>query len=66
LTPEGLNPKALLKILREQDHVVLGGGQEHLDGKIFRVGHLGFFQEAELIEAMDAVEKRLSEPGLRG
>ncbi len=66
LTPAGLNTKALLKILREQDHIVLGGGQEHLDGKIFRVGHLGFFQEAELIEAMDAVEKRLREPGFRG
>jgi aspartate aminotransferase-like enzyme len=66
LTPEGLNTKALLKILREQDHIVLGGGQEHLDGKIFRVGHLGFFQEAELIEAMDAVEKRLRESGFRG
>src|SRR5205085_993463 len=45
--------------------VVLGGGQEHLDGKIFRVGHLGFFQEAELIEAMDAVQKRLHEFGFK-
>src|SRR5207247_9711775 len=49
LAPEGINTKALLKILREQDHIVLGGGQEHLDGKIFRVGHLGFFEEAELV-----------------
>ncbi|TME08826.1 MAG: alanine--glyoxylate aminotransferase family protein [Chloroflexi bacterium] len=66
LAPEGINTKALLKILREQDHIVLGGGQEHLDGKIFRVGHLGFFEEAELVEAMDAVEKRLHEFGFRG
>jgi aspartate aminotransferase-like enzyme len=66
LTPEGINSKALLKILREQDHVVLGGGQEHLEGKIFRVGHLGFFQESELVEAMDAVEKRLREFGFKG
>ena len=66
LTPEGINTKALLKILREQDHIVLGGGQEHLDGKIFRVGHLGFFEEAELVEAMDAVEKRLHEFGFKG
>ena len=65
LTPDGIDTKALLKILREQDHVVLGGGQEHLDGKIFRVGHLGFFQEVELIEAMDAVEMRLREFGFR-
>lgn len=66
LTPEGINTKALLKILREQDHIVLGGGQEHLDGKIFRVGHLGFFEETELVEAMDAVEKRLREFGFKG
>ena len=66
LAPEGINTKALLKILREQDHIVLGGGQEHLDGKIFRVGHLGFFEEAELVEAMDAVEKRLHEFGFKG
>jgi aspartate aminotransferase-like enzyme len=66
LTPEGINTKALLKILREQDRIVLGGGQEHLDGKIFRVGHLGFFEEAELVEAMDAVEKRLREFGFKG
>ncbi len=66
LTPEGINTKALLKILREEDHVVLAGGQEHLDGKIFRVGHLGFFQKSELVEAMDAVEKRLSEFGFKG
>ena len=45
---------------------MLGGGQEHLDGKIFRVGHLGFFQEADLAEAMDAVEKRLPEFGFKG
>jgi aspartate aminotransferase-like enzyme len=66
LTPEGIDTKAMLKKLREQDRIVLGGGQEHLDGKIFRVGHLGFFQEAELAEAMDAVEKRLREFGFKG
>ena len=66
MTPEGVDTKAMLKKLREQDRIVLGGGQEHLDGKIFRVGHLGFFQDAELVEAMDAVEKRLHEFGFKG
>jgi aspartate aminotransferase-like enzyme len=66
MTPAGIDTKTMLKKLREQDRVVLGGGQEHLDGKIFRVGHLGFFQEAELIEAMDAVQKRLHEFGFNG
>ena len=59
LTPEGIDTKALLKVLREEDHVVFAGGQQHLEGKIFRVGHLGFFEEVDLVEAMDAMEMRL-------
>ena len=66
LTPEGLNVKELLKKLREEDKVVFQGGQEHLEGKIFRVGHLGFFQEIDLVEAMDMMEKRLRESGFTG
>ncbi len=59
LTPEEIDTKALLKVLREEDHVVFAGGQQHLEGKIFRVGHLGFFEEVDLVEAMDAMEMRL-------
>jgi len=66
LTPEGINVKELLKKLREEDKVVFQGGQEHLEGKIFRVGHLGFFQEIDLVEAMDMMEKRLREFGFIG
>ena len=63
LTPESIDSKALLKILREEDGVVFGGGQQQLEGKIFRVGHLGFFEEVDLVEAMDKVEMRLKESG---
>jgi aspartate aminotransferase-like enzyme len=63
VSPDGIDTKALLKTLREQDHIVLGGGQEHLNGKIFRVGHLGYFQEVDLVEAMDKIELRLHEFG---
>ena len=66
LTPEGIDTKALLKKLREQDHVVLAGGQDHLEGKIFRVAHLGFFTEADLAQAMDCLEARLHELGFKG
>lgn len=65
-TPAGIDTKALLKVLREQDHIVFAGGQEHLEGKIFRVGHLGYFEEIELVEAMDTMEIRLHEFGYRG
>jgi len=66
LTPEGIDTKALLSVLREQDHVVFAGGQQHLEGKIFRVGHLGFFEEVDLVEAMDKMEMRLQAFGFKG
>jgi aspartate aminotransferase-like enzyme len=66
LTPEGIDTKALLNTLREEDHVVFGGGQQHLDGKIFRVGHLGFFEAVDLVEAMDKMEMRLRASDLKG
>ena len=61
--PEDVDTKALLKKLREEDHVVFAGGQEHLAGKIIRVGHLGYFEEVDLVEAMDKLEMRLREQG---
>lgn len=63
LSPAGIDTKALLKKLREEDGIVMAGGQEHLDGKIFRIGHLGYFQEVELVEALDKLENRLRESG---
>jgi len=61
LVPEGVEIKALLKTLRENDHVVLAGGQGQLDGKIFRIGHLGYFEQQDLAEAMNCLETRLIE-----
>jgi aspartate aminotransferase-like enzyme len=66
LMPEGIDAKAVIETLRERDHVIFGGGQEHLAGKIIRVGHLGHFEEIELVEAMDALETRLREFGFQG
>ncbi|MGH2478416.1 MAG: pyridoxal-phosphate-dependent aminotransferase family protein, partial [Ktedonobacteraceae bacterium] len=62
-TPEGIDTKALLKVLREEDHVVLASGQAHLEGKIFRVGHLGGFEQRDLVAALDCLEARLGEMG---
>ena len=64
-TPAGLETKALLKKLRDEDQVVLADGQDHMKGKIFRVGHLGYFADADLQQAMDAVERHLHEVGYR-
>ncbi|GCF09373.1 pyridoxal-phosphate-dependent aminotransferase family protein [Dictyobacter arantiisoli] len=62
-TPAGIETKAILKKLREEDQIVLADGQDHMKGKMFRVGHLGYFTQTDLEQAMDAVETRLHELG---
>lgn len=63
--PEGVDGKALTKAMRENEGVVIAGGQEHLEGRIVRIGHLGYFSEADLTACMDALERQLTALGHR-
>lgn len=58
--PDGVDGSALAKRAREEFGVVLGGGQGKLQGKIFRVGHLGWFRKDEIVKALDVVEELLA------
>ncbi|OGO39341.1 MAG: class V aminotransferase [Chloroflexi bacterium RBG_16_57_8] len=58
-----LNIKELRRILREEDQIVLGGGQGKLDGKIFRIGHMGYVTEQEIKEVTAAVGAALPRCG---
>jgi len=59
----GLDSKKLLNILREEHHIVLGGGQQSLDGKIFRIGHLGWVNESDMDTVMTALKVALPKAG---
>jgi aspartate aminotransferase-like enzyme len=63
--PAGLDGAKLRKVLREEYQVVLAGGQQTLDGKIFRIGHLGMVQEADIKEILTAIEKVLPLAGFK-
>lgn len=64
--PEGLDSKKLLKILREEYDTVLAGGQQRLDGKIFRIGHLGYVNEGDIDAVMEALKAALPQAGFSG
>ena len=49
----------LQQILRDEYKVVLSGGQGDLNGKIFRIGHLGWVTEADIKETLEALGKAL-------
>jgi len=59
--PDDIDAKALLNTLRERDHVVLAGGQEHLSGKIVRIGHMGFCEVRDLFTALNCLQVRLQD-----
>ncbi len=61
MVPEGVDINALFKKLLEEDHIVFGSGPERLNGKIFRIGHLGYVHESEIVTALDKLEQRLRE-----
>jgi aspartate aminotransferase-like enzyme len=62
-TPEAL--KSLLTTLRTAHGLVLAGGQESLQGKIFRIGHLGFIDDADAYTILALLEAGLIDTGLR-
>ncbi len=61
----GLDIKKMRQILREEYGVVLAGGQRTLNGKIFRIGHLGWVTDADIKEVLAAIEKALPKAGFR-
>ena len=57
--PEGLEVKELRRILREEFDVVIAGGQGKLEGKIFRIGHLGWVNEGNVNNVLNALKVAL-------
>ncbi|MBI2560249.1 MAG: alanine--glyoxylate aminotransferase family protein [Planctomycetes bacterium] len=60
-SPNGLDTSAFLKKLRDKYGVSLAGGQDELKGKIFRIGHMGYVNDFDVITAISSVEKGLSD-----
>ena len=47
------------KIIKNKFDILLAGGQDHLKGKIFRVGHLGYINERDIITVISAISNTL-------
>jgi aspartate aminotransferase-like enzyme len=57
--PAKTEAKKLLQILRDEHKIVLAGGQAKLDGKIFRIGHLGWVEEKDMQEVISGLKAAL-------
>jgi len=58
--PEDIDGRELVTRVREDHDVVLGGGQQTLAGRIFRIGHMGWVEPQHIGETVEAIEKTLA------
>ncbi len=61
--PEGVSVSDLRKAMREKHQIVIAGGQGSLTGKVFRIGHLGLVEEADIEAVIVALRQELPQLG---
>jgi alanine-glyoxylate transaminase/serine-glyoxylate transaminase/serine-pyruvate transaminase len=64
IVPEGHSADAFRKIVLERFNMSLGQGLSKVSGKIFRIGHLGYFNELMLCGTLAGVEMGLKLAGI--
>jgi aspartate aminotransferase-like enzyme len=63
VAPTQVEAEAIRATMRKQFDIALAGGQNHLKGKIFRIGHLGFVCDRDVLTTIGALEATLRELG---
>jgi len=61
--PEGLDADAIVDKVRADHGIVLAPGQGPLKGKVFRIGHFGYFENLDIIRGLAALELTLQDMG---
>lgn len=63
--PDGVDGERLVQLLRDRFGVWFAEGQAELKGKIFRIAHLGYMTEADVLVALSSLELGLHALGHR-
>jgi len=61
---EEFDAEIFRKTIQEKYDIQLAGGQDHLKGQIFRIGHLGYVNDKDIITAITAIGLTLYEYNL--
>ncbi len=62
--PEGITDAEFRGTTRDKYGVELAGGQDHLKGNVFRIGHMGNISYKELLQTFGAIGMTLKELGV--
>jgi len=61
--PEGMDSGELVQTLRKRLGIVLAPGQGPLKGRVFRIGHIGYYDIFDITTALAGLELVLAEAG---
>ncbi len=61
--PADIDGAEIVRVLNREHGVIVAGGQGDLKGKIFRIGHVGYYDIYDLLVAMGALEMTLASLG---
>ena len=63
LTPEGVDARELVLALRDRFGITVAGAHGELGSRMFRIGHIGYYDVFDITTALAAVELLLVESG---
>ncbi|MGB5962374.1 MAG: alanine--glyoxylate aminotransferase family protein [Coleofasciculaceae cyanobacterium] len=63
VAPLTIESEQIRSVMKKRFDIVLAGGQDDYKGKIFRIGHLGFVSDRDILAAIGALEATLRELG---
>ena len=61
--PDNVDAENIRQAIKTDFDILLAGGQDHLKGKIFRIGHLGYVNDRDIISVISALESTLDKMG---
>ncbi|NER93131.1 MAG: alanine--glyoxylate aminotransferase family protein [Symploca sp. SIO1B1] len=64
VAPVSVEAEQIRTVMKKHYDIALAGGQDHLKGKIFRIGHLGFVSDRDVLTVIGALEATLQELGV--
>jgi aspartate aminotransferase-like enzyme len=63
--PAGIDGEKLVKTMRDEYGVTIAGGQSELKGKVFRIAHMGYIKDSDLVLCFETLEEVLAKMGYK-
>ena len=64
VAPRGIDSEAIVAAFATAHGITIAGGQGEMKGRVFRLGHMGYAAEFDVIAALSALEQVLADLGI--